>query len=110
MAMGLKNLPPFFYRMIEGVLFTAHLDLCAFVSVYIAQMIIATEEEGLTKEELVAPHEKQLNQLMDILDANQLIRGPKKRRFFIKSVEFCGSLLQNGTRRPGEVGRWQGWD
>ena len=86
MSMKLKNAPSFIQRMMEDVLFTAHPELRAFVSVYIHDMIIATEGEGLTEEELVALHEKQLNQVMDILDANQLICGKKKGKLFLKSV------------------------
>ena len=71
MPMGLKNAPLFFRRMMEIVLFTPHPELHAFVSVYIDDIIIATEVEGLTEEGLVALHEKQLNQVMDILDANR---------------------------------------
>ena len=97
--------------MMEDVLFTAHPELRAFVSVYIDDIIIATEGEGLTEAELVALHEKQLNQVLDILDANQLICGPKKGKLFLKSVEFCGSLLENGTRRPspGKLVAIQKW-
>ena len=111
MPVGLKNPPSFFQRMMEDVLFTAHPELRAFVSVYIDDIIIATEGEGLTEEELVAPHEKQLNQVMDILDANQLICRPKKGKSFSKTVEFCGSLLENGTRRPspGKLVAIQKW-
>ena len=98
MPMGLRNAPSFSQRMMEDVLFTAHPELRANVSVYIDDIIIATEGEGLTEEEFVALHETQLNQVMDILDANQLICGPKKGKLFLKSVEFCGSLLENGTR------------
>ena len=58
--MGLKNAPSFFQRMMEDVLFTAHPGLRAFVGVYIDDIIIATEGEGLCEEELVALHEKQL--------------------------------------------------
>ena len=97
--------------MMEDVLFTTHPELRAFVSVYIDDIIIATEGEGLTEAELVALHEKQLNQVLDILDANQLICGPKKGKLFLKSVEFCGSLLENGTRRPspGKLVAIQKW-
>ena len=111
MPMGLKNAPSFFQRMMEDVLFTAHPELRAFVSVYIDDIIIATEGGGLTEAELVALHEKQLNQVLDILDANQLICGPKKGKLFLKSVEFCGSLLENGTRRPspGKLVAIQKW-
>ena len=101
MPMGLKNASSFFQRMMEDVLFTAHPELRAFVSVYIDDIIIATEGEGLTKAELVTLHEKQLNQVLDILDANQLICGPKKGKLFLKSVEFCGSLLENGDPVQG---------
>ena len=78
---------------------------------YIDDRFIATEGEGLTEEELVAPHEKQLNQIMDILDANQLICGPKKGKLFLKPFEFCDSLLENGTRRPspGKLVAIQKW-
>ena len=97
MPMGLKNAPSFFQRMMEDVLFTAHPELRAFVSGYIDDRIIATKGEGLTEEELVALHEKQLNGVMDILDTNQLICGPKKEKLFLQSVECCGSLLQGSS-------------
>ena len=45
-------------------------------------------------------HEKQLITVLNIVDKNQLICSPKKGKFFLESVEFCGSLLQNGTRQP----------
>ena len=53
----------------------------------------------------MALHEKQLNQVMDILDANQLICGPKKGKSFLGSVGFSGSLLGKGTRQhsPGNL-------
>ena len=100
MPMGLENAPSFFRRMMEELVFTAHPELRAFVSGYTDDIIIATEGEGLTEEELVALHEKQLNQVMDILDAKQLICGPKKGKWFLKSVQCCCSVLENGTRRP----------
>ena len=58
---GLYNAPSFFQRMMEDVLFKAHPELRAFVSVYIHDIIVATDGEGLTEEELVALYEKQLN-------------------------------------------------
>ena len=111
MPMGPKNAPSFLQRMMEDVLFTAHPELRAFVSVYIDDIIIATEGEGLTEAKQVALHEKQLNQVLDILQANQLICWPKKGKFFLKSVESCGSLLENGTRRPspGKLVAIQKW-
>ena len=53
--------------MMEDVLFTTHPELRAFVSVYIDDIIIATEGEGLTEAGLVALHEKQLNKFWTFL-------------------------------------------
>ena len=41
-----------------------------------------------------------MNIVLDILDKNQLICGPNKGKSFRESVQFCGSLLRNGTRQP----------
>ena len=97
MPIGLKNAPSFFQRMMEEVLFSEHPELRELVSVYIDDIIIATVGDGLTKQELVDLHKKQLNMVLDILDKNQLICGPKKGKLFLESVNFCGSLLRNGT-------------
>ena len=55
---GLKNVTSFFQRLVGDVFFTAPPELRAFVSVFIEDVIIATEGKGLTEEELVALHEK----------------------------------------------------
>ena len=49
--------------------------------------------------------------VLDILDKNQLFCGPKKGKLFLESVEFCGSLLRNGTRQPssGKLLAIQNW-
>ena len=49
MPMGVKNAPSFVQRTMEDMLFTAHPELRAFVSVYRDDIIIATEGEGLTE-------------------------------------------------------------
>ena len=100
MPMGLKNAPSFFQRMMEEVLFSEQPELHEFVSVYIDDILIATVGDGLTEQELVDLHEKQLNIVLNILEKNQLICGPKKGKLFLESVQFCGSLLQNGTPQP----------
>ena len=100
MPMGLKNAPSVFQRMMEEVLFSEHPELREFVSVYSDDITIATVGDGLTEQELVDLHEKQLNIVLDILDKNQLICGPKRGKLFLESVEFCGSLLRNETRQP----------
>ena len=100
MPMRLKNAPSFFQSMMEEVLFSEHPELRGFVSEHIDDIIIATVGDGLTEQELVDLHEKQLNMVLDILHKNQLICGPKKGKLFLESVELCGSLLRNGTRQP----------
>ena len=111
MPMGLKNAPSFFQRMMEEVLFSEHPELREFVSVYIDDIIIATVGDGLTEQELVDLHEKQLNMVLDILDKHQLICGPKKGKLFLERVEFRGSLLRKGTRQrsPGKLLAIQKW-
>ena len=74
--------------MMDDVLFTAHPQLRAFVSVYMDDIIIATEGEGLTEEELVALHERQLNQVINILDVNHLICGGKKKKIILKICQI----------------------
>ena len=91
MPMGLKNVQSFVQRIMEDVLSTGHPELCSFVTMYIDAITIATQGDGPTEEELVALHEKQLNQVMDILDVNQVICGPKKENFFLKTWEFFWS-------------------
>ena len=100
MRTGLKNAPSFFQRMMEEVLISDDPEIVEFVSVYFDNIIIATVGDGLTKQELVDLHDKQMNIVLDILDTNQLICGPNKGSLFLESVEFCGSLLRNGTRQP----------
>ena len=67
--------------------------------------------DGLTDQELLDLHDKQLNIVLDILHKNQLVCGPKKGKIFLKSVEFRGSLLRNGTCQlsPGKRLATQKW-
>ena len=111
MPMDVKNDPSFFQWMMEEVLFSEHPELREFVSVYIDDIIIPTVGDGLTEQELVDLHEKELNIVLGILDKNQLICDPKKGKLFLESVEICGSLLANGTRQPspGKILAIQKW-
>ena len=95
--MGLKNAPSVFQRMMAEVLFSEHPELCDFFSVHIDDIIIADGGEGLMEQALVDLNEKHPNLVFDILDKNELISVPKKGNFFLETVEFRGTLLQNGT-------------
>ena len=111
MLMGLQNAPSFCQRMMEKDLFSEHPELREFVSVHIEDIIIATVGDRLPEQELVDLHEKQLNIVLDIPDRNPLICSCKKGKLFLESVEFCGSLLRNGTRQssPGKLLAIQKW-
>ena len=111
MLMGLKDAPSFFQRRMDKVFFSEHRELREFVSVYIDDILVATVGDGLTEQELVDLHEKQLIIVLDIPDKNQLFRGPKEGILFLETVECCGSLLQNGTRQlsAGKLPAIQKW-
>ena len=86
--------------MTEEVLFSEHPELREFSFVYIDDIIIATVGDVSTEQELGDLHEKKLKTFLDILDSTQLICGPKKGKLLLEGFGFCGSLLQNGKRKP----------
>ena len=93
LPMGVKNWPPQFQRMMNWIL--GDLDFC---TVYIDDIIISTE--GDTEEEILKLHCQQVQQVLERLRKYKLVCGPKKGKWFLRSVEFCGSILENGTRKP----------
>ena len=93
MPMGIKNGPAIFQRVMDHVL--QGLD-CA--DVYIDDIIIGSS--GATKEELLANHDRDVRAVLDRLRKEELVASGSKTDFFVRSVEFCGHVLENGTRRP----------
>ena len=67
-------------------------------SVYIDDIIIGSS--GATEEELLANHDRDVRAVMDRLRKEELVASVSKTDFFVRSVEFCGHVLENGTRRP----------
>ncbi len=49
-------------------------------------------------EDLYEQHYKDVLRVMEILKADQFVADPKKCKFFVKDIEFCGHILGNGTR------------
>ena len=93
MPMGIKNGPAIFQRVMDHVL--QGLD-CA--DVYIDDIIIGSA--GATEEELLANHDRDVRAVLDRLRKEELVASVSKTDFFVRSVEFCGHVLENGTRRP----------
>ena len=61
---------------------------------------IVGTNEGNTEEEEIWHHYHQIVRVLEVLKANKLVLDPKKCEFFMRSVEFCGHVMENGTRRP----------
>ena len=105
MSMGIKNGPAIFQRVMDHVL--QGLD-CA--DVYIDDIIIGSS--GATEEELLANHDRDVRAVLDRLRKEELVASVSKTDFFVRSVEFCGHVLENGTRRPapGKIVALERWD
>ena len=98
--MGIKNGPAIFQRVMDHVL--QGLD-CA--DVYIDDIIIGSS--GGTEEELLANHDRDVRAVLDRLRKEELVASVSKTDFFVRSVEFCGQVLENGTRRPAPGKGWR---
>ena len=113
MPMGVKNAPSMFQKMMENVLFQKHkaLGLQEFCSIYIDNLLIATPS-GENFDDCLKKHEEQIRKVLEVLRQEKLVCGPKKAKMFLERVELCGSMLEDGTRRPapGKVAALQLWE
>ena len=113
LPMGLKNAPSMFQNMMETILFQKHksLNLQEFCSIYIDDLLIATPL-GKNFDECLKMHEEQVRKVFEVLRQEKLVCGPKKGKMFLQSVEFRGSVLEDGTRRPapGKMAALQLWE
>ena len=69
-----------------------------FADCYVDDIIIRST--GETEEEILANHAKHVEAVPLALEEHQLVAKLDKASFFVRSVEFCGQVLENGTRRP----------
>ena len=92
--MGLTNAPQQFQAMIEDCLE----EVRDIASAYIDDIIISTRAE--LGEDLLAKHFRDVCRVLDVLRKKFLIADIVKCKFFCTGVEFCGHILENGTRRP----------
>ena len=113
LPMGLKNALSLFQKMMETIFFHKHksLGLQEFCSIYIDDLLIATPL-GKNFDECLKLHEEQVRKVLEVLGQEKLVCGPKKGKMFLQSVEFCGSVLEDGTRRPapGKMAALQLWE
>ena len=113
MPMGLKKAPSMFQNMMETMLFQKHkaLGLQEFCSIYIDDLLIATPL-GKNFDECLKLQEEQVRKVLEVLRQEKLVFGPRKGKMFLESVEFCGSVLEDGTRRPapGKMAALQLWE
>ena len=105
LVMGLKNAGSQFQRMMEWVV----QDL-PHVDPYIDDISVGSMGENI--EELVANHERDLQQLLERLEENKMVCSPTKSQFFHREIEFCGHILRDGTRSPapGKLLPLQKWE
>ena len=98
MPIGIKNRPAILQRVMDHVLKCLN---CA--DVYIDDIIIGSS--GDTEEELLANHDRDVRAVLDRLRKEELVASVSKTDFFVRSVEFCGHVLESGTHRlaPGKM-------
>ena len=113
MPMGLKNAPSMLQKMMETILFQKHkaLGLQDYRSTYIYELLNTTPL-GKDVDECLRLHEEQVRKVLQVPRQEKLVCGPKKGKMFLQSVEFCGSILEDGTRRPapGKMAALQLWE
>ena len=105
MPMGIKNGPAIFQRVMDHVLQGLN---CA--DVYIDDIIIGSS--GETEEELLANHDRDVRAVLNRLRQEELVASVSKTDFFVRSVELCGHVLENGTSRlaPGKSSALECWE
>ena len=75
-----------------------HLQGLDCADIYIDDIIIGSS--GDTEEEILAHHDRDVRAVLDRLQKEGLVASVSKTDFFVRSVEFCGHVLENGTRLP----------
>ena len=94
---GLKNAPAIFQRLMDWVLGPVR----EIADVYFDDIIIGTDTSDCADElEALEKHNRELRQVLDLLAHHKLVVDGAKAQLFVKSVEFCGHILEGGTRRP----------
>jgi hypothetical protein len=105
-VMGLMNASQQFQQMMDDRLQSVR-DIA---TPYIDDILVGTSiGEG---EDLLAAHDRDLRRVLKILEEEKLVVDPKKANLFVTQVEFCGQILEGGTRQPAPgklqaIERWE---
>ena len=104
-VMGLQNAGAQFQRMMEWIL-RDHPN----ADPYIDDIIIGSTGENM--EECIINHERDLRAVLVDLAVHNIFVDPRKAKFFMEEVEFCGHVLRAGRRSPapGKLRAIQKWE
>ena len=105
---GLKNAPAIFQRLMDSILAPVR----EYADAYFDDIIVGTDTIGMTEEEGLKRHNEDLRKVLDTLAEQKLVLDGSKAQLFVRSVEFCGHILEGGTRRPspGKLKCLEGWE
>ena len=80
------------------------------VDPYIDNIIIGST--GDTWEEMLTNHERDVRRTLDKLAEQELLVSWKKAQLFVQKMEYCGHVMENGTRTPspGKLLAIQKWE
>ena len=94
---GWKNGVQYCQRNVETTLSPEALIACG----YVDDILIGTEAiEGESIPDLLKRHDEEVRRVLDLLVAHKWVADPAKFKFMVERVEFCGHVLEKGTRRP----------
>ena len=106
--MGAKNGNAAFQCMMEDLL--GPVRDCA--DPFVDDIIIGSNTENMTGDELIEAHEKDLRRVLSELDKHNMVCKPTKASLFVKEVEFAGHVVGHGQRRPmpGKLASLHHWE
>ena len=94
MPNSIKNGPAIVQRVLDHVL--RGFD---FADIYIDDIVIGST--GDTEEKLLANNDRGQRAVSDRLREEELIASVNETNFFVRLAEFCGHILENGTKPAG---------
>ena len=106
--MGDRNWNAAFQRMMEDLL--QPVRDCA--DPFVDDIIIGSDIEDMTDDELIESHEKDLRRVLGVLDKHSMVCKPTKASLFVREVEFAGHVVGHGQRRPmpGKLAALRHWE
>ena len=83
--MGASNGKAALQRMMEDLL--QPVSDCA--DPFVDDIIIGSGTEDMSDDELIEAHEKELRQVLGVLDKHSMVRRPRKASLFVREVKFA---------------------